>query len=74
MNKSSEIINRINKLGKQRKPFVLLIDFLGLKPIIFELNKSQNEIYWQIQEKKKNNSELAISNRGKVVKIRASEL
>ncbi|MDD2420001.1 MAG: hypothetical protein PHV91_07685 [Bacteroidales bacterium] len=27
-----------------------------------------------IQEKKKNNSELAISNRGKVVKIRASEL
>ena len=38
------------------------------------LNGLNIALHRLIQEKKKNNSELAISNGGKVVKVRASEL
>ncbi len=38
------------------------------------LNGLNIALHRLIQEKKKNNSELAISNKGKVVKVRASEL
>jgi hypothetical protein len=38
------------------------------------LNGLNIALHRLIQEKKRNNSELAISNRGKVVKVRASEL
>jgi hypothetical protein len=38
------------------------------------LNGLNIALHRLIQEKKKSNSELAVSNRGKVVKIRASEL
>lgn len=38
------------------------------------LNGLNIALHRLIQEKKKSNSELAISNRGKVVKVRASEL
>jgi hypothetical protein len=38
------------------------------------LNGLNLALHRLIQEKKKNNLELAISNKGKVVKVRASEL
>jgi len=38
------------------------------------LNGLNIALHRLIQEKKKNNSELAISNKGKVVKVKASEL
>jgi len=38
------------------------------------LNGLNIALHRLIQEKKKSNSELAISNKGKVVKVRASEL
>jgi hypothetical protein len=38
------------------------------------LNGLNIALHRLIQEKKKNNSELAISNKGKVVRVRASEL
>ncbi|MDP3452148.1 MAG: hypothetical protein Q8R90_04260 [Bacteroidales bacterium] len=38
------------------------------------LNGLNIALHRLIQEKKRNNSELAFSNRGKVVKVRASEL
>lgn len=38
------------------------------------LNGLNLALHRLIQEKKKNNSELAVSNKGKVVRVRASEL
>jgi len=48
MEKQIEIIHQLNKWGKQKIPFVFLIDFQGKNPLIFPLDESQKEILWKI--------------------------
>ncbi len=43
-----EIFDQLNDWGKRGKPFVFLIDFLGLNPLIFPLHDPQNQLFWQI--------------------------
>ncbi len=50
MNNAKEIIAQLNDWGKRGKPFVFLIDFLGLKPLIFQLDEPQNKLFWQIPD------------------------
>ncbi len=48
MNLSDEIINRMNKWGKQKRPFVFLIDFPGKNPVVFPLDNPNPNIFWNI--------------------------
>ena len=48
MQKQEEIIHQLNLWGKQKIPFVFLIDFNGKTPLIFSLDEPQKEILWKI--------------------------
>lgn len=48
MEKQIKIIHQLNKWGKQKIPFVFLIDFQGKNPLIFPLDEQQKEILWKI--------------------------
>jgi para-aminobenzoate synthetase component 1 len=48
MEKQIKIIHQLNKWGKQKIPFVFLIDFHGKIPLIFPLDEPQKEILWKI--------------------------
>jgi para-aminobenzoate synthetase component I len=48
MEKQIKIIHQLNKWGKQKIPFVFLIDFHGKTPLIFTLDEPQKEILWKI--------------------------
>ena len=48
INQRADTIQRLNKWGKEGKPFVFLIDFLGILPIIFPLNEPNQELFWEI--------------------------
>jgi para-aminobenzoate synthetase component I len=48
MEKQIKIIHQLNKWGKQKIPFVFLIDFHGKTPLIFPLDEQQKEILWKI--------------------------
>jgi para-aminobenzoate synthetase component 1 len=48
MEKQIKIIHQLNKWGKQKIPFVFLIDFHGKTPLIFPLDEPQKEILWKI--------------------------
>jgi len=61
MQKTQEIINRLNSYGKRKKPFLFLIDFEGNNPLIFETD-DDNSILWQTPEKS-NFEKREISNR-----------
>lgn len=44
---AKKIRNEMNRLGGESKPFAFLIDFLMQKPLIFEVNGSDQKIKWQ---------------------------
>ncbi len=48
MKKKAEIISQLNEWGKQKIPFVFLIDFHGKIPLIFPLDEPQKQILWKI--------------------------
>ena len=48
MQKQAEIIQQLNEWGKQKTPFAFLIDFKGMNPVIFPLDKPENDIFWNI--------------------------
>lgn len=48
MDKAGEISKQLNDWGRQGKPFVFLIDFLAQKPVILELGKTSEDLFWQI--------------------------
>jgi para-aminobenzoate synthetase component I len=48
MQKQAEIIQQLNEWGKQKTPFVFLIDFKGQNPVIFPLDKPEKDIFWNI--------------------------
>lgn len=48
MNKPVEIVNRLNRWGKQQKPFVFLIDFLGKNPLVFPFEKPNPDLFFAI--------------------------
>lgn len=48
MYKTPHIITQLNNWGKQRRGFVFLIDFLGLKPLIFSLEEAQDQLFWEL--------------------------
>ena len=48
MQKQAEIIQQLNEWGKQKTPFVFLIDFKGKNPLIFPLDKPEKDIFWNI--------------------------
>lgn len=48
MEKQIKIVHQLNKWGKQKIPFVFLIDFQGKAPLVFPLNEPQKEILWKI--------------------------
>jgi para-aminobenzoate synthetase component 1 len=48
MEKQIKIIHQLNKWGKQKIPFVFLIDFALKNPIIFPLNNPLKEVFWTI--------------------------
>lgn len=48
MEKQIKIIHQLNKWGKQKIPFVFLIDFHGKTPLIFPLDEPQKQILWKI--------------------------
>lgn len=50
MRKSKNIIDKLNSLGKQGKPFVFLIDFEGNKPLVFQPGETDS-ILWQTPKK-----------------------
>lgn len=45
MQKSKQIINRLNSLGKEGEPFIFLVDFEGDTPLIFYPNETE-KILW----------------------------
>jgi para-aminobenzoate synthetase component I len=48
MEKPGEIIHQLNEWGKQKIPFVFLIDYQGKMPSIFPMNHPRKEIFWNI--------------------------
>jgi para-aminobenzoate synthetase component I len=48
MEKQIKIIHQLNEWGKQKIPFVFLIDFHGKTTLIFPLDEPQKEILWKI--------------------------
>lgn len=50
MQKSNNIINKLNSLGEKGEPFVFLIDFEGKNPLIFSPNET-GSILWQTPQK-----------------------
>jgi len=44
---SKEIILKMNKMGRERIPFVFIIDFEGRYPFIFEENEFKDKILWK---------------------------
>lgn len=49
MQKSKQITDKLNSLGKRGEPFVFLIDFEGNTPLIFALDETE-KILWQTPE------------------------
>ncbi len=50
MQKSKQIINRLNSFGKRGEPFIFLIDFEGDTPLIFHPNETE-KILWSTSKK-----------------------
>jgi len=50
MLKKEEAILKMNLLGKERVPFLFIIDFLMQKPIVLQLDEIQNNISFSINE------------------------
>lgn len=47
MSKAEKIRKEMNHLGSEGKPFVFLIDFLMLNPMIFEIGDPEIPIFWK---------------------------
>lgn len=50
MNRPAALIKQMNNFGKNAVPFVFLIDFLAEKPMLFELSKIEDELFWKTPE------------------------
>ena len=48
MKRPEKFIQQMNRLGKQGKPFVFLIDFNGENPLLFDEDNATGNIWWQI--------------------------
>ena len=48
MTQQKAIIQQMNLMGVQGKPFAFLIDFQSKQPVLFDLNNSNEKIWWQI--------------------------
>jgi len=48
MKRKETILQQMNQLGKQGKPFAFLIDFQATKPKLFDLSSSSENILWKI--------------------------
>jgi len=48
MKQPEKFIEQMNRLGKQGKPFVFLIDFNGENPLLFDEDNATGNIWWQI--------------------------
>lgn len=48
MKHREEIAKQLNEWGKEGRPFAFLIDFPGDNPIVFPLDKTNSNLFWEI--------------------------